>query len=122
MWSESAYGAAADIAMGLHEGAVDPAGDDTAQADLPLANTSRRRDAKQISTSNWTRQDAAQSVPSQSYSRRYWRVVCQPRLRVRRAPVCHVLYMTALSRDPNLLHAPGAPGQTQERRPGRRHA
>ncbi len=36
-------------------------------------------------------------APSQSYSRRYWRVVCQPRPRVRRAPVRHVLYMVTLS-------------------------
>ena len=50
------------------------------------ARTQRRRDAKQASSSNCTRQGAARSDPSQSHSRRYWRVTCQLRPRVNRVP------------------------------------
>ncbi len=48
--------------------------------------TQRRRGAKQACTSRGTRQGAARSAPSRSHSRRYWRVMCQPRPRLCRAP------------------------------------
>jgi len=50
------------------------------------ARTRRRRDAKQPLMSSCTPQGAARSAPSWSHSRRYWRVVCQPRPRLCRAP------------------------------------
>ena len=46
------------------------------------ARTRRRRDAKQPLMSSCTPQGAARSAPSWSHSRRYWRVVCQPRPRL----------------------------------------